>query len=124
MRGNEISPDAFHTASRGNTGVSAEQGPGTARQTLRTLRELLEKAEESAHSALKRAAPAVQKSVDVSMEAASKGFAATMRSIDGATTKEQAELLKAYRKVLAAQLDLVDSRLNTLQSKASHPSKQ
>lgn len=104
--------------------MTAEQGTGAARQTLKTVREMLEKAEESAHTALKKAAPAVQKSVDASLEAASKGFTATMKSVDGGTAKEQAELLKAYRKVLAAQLDLVDSRLNTLRARADQTSKR
>ncbi|MDG6909640.1 MAG: hypothetical protein JRN57_02670 [Nitrososphaerota archaeon] len=103
--------------------MSSDQMTTRARQTLKSLREILEKAEESAHVALKRAAPAVQKSVDASMEAASKGFSATMKSIDGATSKEQAELLRAYRKVLAAQVDLVDSRLVSMESKTRQRSR-
>lgn len=85
---------------------------------------MLEKAEESAQSALKKAGPAVQKSVDASMDAASKGFSATMKSIDGATSREQAGLLKAYRKVLAAQLEMVDSRLGNLESRTRQPREQ
>jgi len=76
---------------------------------LQTVRELLEKAEESARKAVEKATPAVQKSVSTSMDAAGKGFNATMKSIDSATTREQLELLKAYRKVLGGQVDYVDS---------------
>ncbi len=87
------------------------------KSTLQSVRELLEKAEESARTALNKATPAVQKSVVTSMDAAAKGFNATMKSIDGATSKEQLELLKAYRKVLGGQVDFVDSRIKTLESK-------
>ncbi len=95
---------------------SGEASQGT-RNTLKTVRELLEKAEDSARKALDRTAPAVQKSVETSMDAASKGFAATMKSIDGATTKEQLEVLRAYRKVLGGQVDFVDSRIKALEAK-------
>ncbi len=95
---------------------SGDAGEG-AKSTLKTVRELLEKAEEAARVALNKAAPAVQKSVGTSMDAASKGFAATMKSIDGATTKEQLEVLKAYRKVLGGQVDFVDSRIKALEAK-------
>ncbi len=88
-----------------------------AKSTLQSVKELLEKAEESARTALNKATPAVQKSVVTSMDAAAKGFNATMKSIDGATSKEQLELLKAYRKVLGGQVDFVDSRIKTLESK-------
>ena len=88
-----------------------------AKSTLQTVRELLEKAEETTRKAVNKATPAVQKSVVTSMDAASKGFTATMKSIDGATTRERLELLKAYRKVLGGQVDYVDSRITTLESK-------
>ncbi len=88
-----------------------------AKSTLKTMRELLEKAEDSARNALNKAAPAVQKSVETSMDAASKGFAATMKSLDGATTKEQLEVLKAYRRLLGGQIDFVDSRIKALETK-------
>jgi vacuolar-type H+-ATPase subunit H len=91
-----------------------------AKSALKTMKDLLEKAEESARTALNKATPAVQKSVASSMDAAAKGFNSTMKSIDGATTKEQLEVLKAYRKVLGGQTDFVDSRIKTLESK-EHP---
>ncbi len=87
------------------------------KSTLQTVRELLEKAEDSARKALDKATPAVQKSVVTSMDTAAKGFNATMKSIDGATKKEQLELLRAYRKVLGGQVDFVDSRIRALESK-------
>ncbi len=95
---------------------SANAGEGS-KSALKSMRELLEKAEESAKKALDKATPAVQKSVVTSMDAAAKGFNSAMKSIDNATTKEQVEFLKAYRKLLGGQVDFVDSRIKTLESK-------
>lgn len=97
--------------------MSSGEVSESEKDTLKTVRELLEKAEDSARKALNKAAPAVQKSVETSVDAAAKGFAATMKSIDGATSKEQLELLKAYRKVLGGQVDFVDSRIRALEAK-------
>ena len=97
--------------------MSTVQASERAKQTLKSVKELLEKAEDSAQKAFNKAAPAVEKSVGASIDAASKGFTATMKSIDGATTREQMDLLRAYRKVLGGQLDFVDSRIRTLESK-------
>ena len=98
--------------------MSSDEVTAKARQTLKTMKELLERAEESTHRALEKAAPAVQKSVDTSMEAAAKGFTATMRSIEGATGSQQLELLKAYRKFLGGQSEFVESRIRSLEEKA------
>jgi len=102
--------------------MSSEQVAEKAKQTLKTLKELLEKAEESTHKALEKAAPAVQKSIDTSVEATAKGFSATMQTIDGATMEDQLKLLKAYRKFLGGQADYVDGRIRTLEEKL--PKKQ
>ena len=97
--------------------MSSEDLSERAKQTLKAFKELLEKAEESTERALVRAAPKVQKSVDASLDTAAKGFSATMKAIDGATAKEQLELLKAYRKFISGQGDLVDARIQTLEKK-------
>lgn len=102
--------------------MSSEQVTEKAKQTLKAMVELLEKAEESTHKALEKAAPTVQKSIDTSVEAAAKGFTATMQTIDGATTDDQLKLLRAYRKFLGGQADYVDSRIRDLEGKL--PKKQ
>ena len=99
--------------------MSSEQVTERAKQTLKTVKEFLEKAEESTHKALERAAPTVQKSIDTSVDAAAKGFTSTMQTIDGATTDDQLKLLRAYRKFLGSQADYVDSRIRALEEKAS-----
>lgn len=90
-----------------------------AKQTLKTMKELLEKAEESTHKALEKAAPTVQKSIDSSLEAAAKGFNSTMRSIDGATQEDQLKLLRVYQKFIGGQADYVGNRIRDLESKRS-----
>jgi vacuolar-type H+-ATPase subunit E/Vma4 len=100
----------------------SSQPTDVAKQTLKSVKEMLEKAEATTHKALSKAAPAVQRSLDVSIEAASKGFAATMKSIDGATASDQAKLLRAYKKFLAGQVDFVESRIRDLEAK-SQPKK-
>ena len=100
--------------------MSNEQ-TGKAKQTLKTVRELLEKAEGSTHKALEKAAPTVQKSIDASLEAGAKGFNATMKAIDGATQGDQLKLLRAYKKFLGGQSDYVENRIRALEEK--QPSK-
>lgn len=97
--------------------MSSDELSDKAKQTLKVVKELLEKAEDSAHKALTKAGPAVQKSVDTSMDAAAKGFTSTMKAIDGATAREQLELLKAYKKFISGQEQHVDSRIKALEEK-------
>ena len=99
--------------------MSSDQVTDRAKQTLESIKDLLEKAEETTHRALEKAAPALQRSIDTSMEAAGKGFSATMKSIDGVTNADQVKVLKAYRKVLAGQLDFVDARIKTIETKTN-----
>ena len=103
--------------------VSTEQMTEKAKQTLKTMKELLERAEESTHKALERAAPTVQRSIDTSVEAAARGFSTTMQTIDGATTDDQLKLLKAYRKFLGSQADYVDGRIRALEEKGQEKEK-
>jgi chemotaxis regulatin CheY-phosphate phosphatase CheZ len=98
--------------------MSSGQATAKAKDTLNAVKELLEKAEESAHKAMNKAAPAVQKSLDASLEAASKGFNATMKTIGTRTEKEQLELLRAYKKFLDGQAAFVDSRITAIEQRA------
>ena len=58
------------------------------------------------------------------MEAAANAFNKTMKTIDGATTGDQAALLRAYRKLLAGQLDYVDARTKALEERQARSSQQ
>ncbi len=95
--------------------MSTQQVTSKAKDTLKSVKEMLEKAEESVHKELTKAAPKVSKTLDTSMDAASKGFQSTIKTIDTRTEKEQLALLQGYRKFLAGQLDYVDSRIRGLE---------
>jgi len=101
--------------------LNSEPATEKAKQTFKIVKELLEKAEDSTHRAFEKAAPALQRSIDKSMEAGTKGFNATMKSIDGATKGDQVKLLRAYRKFLSGQVDYVDSRIKALEEKSQQP---
>ena len=97
--------------------MSAEQVSQKAKQTVRSVKDLLEKAEDSAHKALDRAAPALAKSLDASLEAASNAFMKTTKTIDGATTDEQVKLFRAYKKLLEGQVGFLDTRIRALEER-------
>ncbi len=101
--------------------MSSDQVTEKAKQTWKSVKEMLEKAEESTHKALEKAAPAVAKSIDSSLETAAKGFNTTIKSIDGATGGDQVKLLRAYRRFLSGQVDFVDSRIRDLEQKTKSP---
>jgi len=101
--------------------MSSDQVAQKARQTLKGLKELLEKAEETTQKVLEKAAPALQKSIDSSMEAAASGFSASMKSIEGATAGDQVKLLNAYKKFLAGQMDFVEARIKDLEKPQGQP---
>ena len=75
--------------------MSSEQVSQKAKETFKSLMEMLERAEDTTHKVLEKAAPTLQRSIDTSMEAAANGFNATMKSIDGATVGDQIKLLRA-----------------------------
>ena len=91
-----------------------ERTPG---QTLRSVVEAMERAVVTTQKSIGKATPAIQKSLDHSVEAAGTAFARAMKTIDGATSGDQAKLFRAYRKLLEVQLDYVDSRIRALEGK-------
>lgn len=104
--------------------VSGEQAPPRTQQALKSVKEIIEKAQDSTEKALYRAAPVVQKSLVTSVDAANKAFAKTMRTVDGATAGDQARVLRAYRKVLSGQIEFVDSRIKAIEEKGQKPTGQ
>ncbi len=100
--------------------MSTEPVRERAKETLKTVKELLEKAEDSTQKALEKAAPKVQRSVDVSLQAAAKGFTTTMGSIDMATKGDQVKLLKAYRRFLGGQVEFIVARIKVLEKRAQN----
>ena len=101
--------------------MSEERVASAAKETWKALKETLEKAERAVQTELVKAAPAVQKSLDSSLEAAAAGFGRTLETIDSRTEKEQLGLLRAYRKVLASQVGYVDSKIAALEKRGPPP---
>ncbi len=99
--------------------MTSEQVTLKARETLKGVKELLEKAEAAAHKAISKSAPTVQKSLDSSLEAAGKGFSSTLKTIDSVTEKEQLELLKVYQRFLTGQADYVGAKIKSLEERAA-----
>jgi hypothetical protein len=94
--------------------MNAVKTTDEARDTWETLRDLQEKTEAELRKEIGKAAPGVQRFVGVSIEAGTKEFDATMKTIADHTEEEQIELLKAYRRFLSGQLRFVDFRLSEL----------
>jgi hypothetical protein len=99
--------------------MNSDQATAKVKPALKAVKELLEKAEKGVQKELTKAAPKVQKTLDASLETGSKVFASTMKTIGVHTEKEQLELLRGYRRFLEAQVKYLDSKLRSLEEKAS-----
>jgi hypothetical protein len=93
-------------------------GQTTSKDTWDLLKEILQKTQAEVRKQIDQATPVVQRTVGSSVEAANRGFNATMKSISSHTEKEQLELLRAYRNVLSGQSQFVDSRVKALEERA------
>jgi len=99
--------------------VSSEQRTRKEKPAWRALKEFLEKAEGAVHREVAKATPTVRKSLESSLESASKLFASTMKTIEEHTEREQVDILKGYKVLLDAQSGFVESRLHSLEKKDS-----
>lgn len=97
--------------------MSSNQVVSKTKDTWETLKDLLEKTEAQVRKEISQAAPVVQRSVGGSIEAATRGFDFTMKSISNHAEQEQLELLKAYRRFLSGQLGFVDIRMKELEQR-------
>ncbi|MDG6956761.1 MAG: hypothetical protein JRN13_06495 [Nitrososphaerota archaeon] len=91
---------------------------------MKSVRDALKRAVGTTQKTIEKATPVIQKSLDASMEAAASAFTKTMKTIDGATTGDQETLLRAYRKLLAGQLDYVEARTKALEERQARSSQQ
>lgn len=96
--------------------MSAQEVKQKAKETLKSVREMLAKSEKAVHQQLEKTTPKVVNTLDASFEKASRGMSETLSTIDRKTRKEQIELLKAYRSFLQKQVDLIDGRLKAIES--------
>lgn len=89
------------------------------KETWKSVKEQLEKANARLEKEIGMAAPGVKKSLRGSYESASKGFNSSMKAIDGATEPEQVRLLQAYKRLLTSQLGFVDERLREIEARTA-----
>jgi hypothetical protein len=94
--------------------MSSEEVEAKAKETLRSVRELLKAVTESVDAELGKNAPRVANTLDRSFETASKSLTDTLRVIDRQTGKEQLELLKACRSFIQKQAEIVQGRISGL----------
>jgi len=69
--------------------VSKGHTAAREKEAWKALKDFLEKAEGAVRRELTRATPAVRKSLESSLESASKLFASTMKALDRHTEREQ-----------------------------------
>jgi CHASE1-domain containing sensor protein len=88
-----------------------------ARQTAKSVGELLDAVKKAAHARLAKEAPKVANALDGSFDRASKTLTDTLNTIDKSTAKEQAELLKAYKSFLDKQAEIIEKRMASMKGK-------
>ena len=97
--------------------MSADEVKAKAKQTAKSIGELLDAVEMAARARLSKEAPKVVNTLDGSFDKATKGLTATLKTIEKRTTKEQAELLKAYKSFLQKQAEIIDKRIASMKKK-------
>ncbi|MBI3023720.1 MAG: hypothetical protein HYY68_08395 [Thaumarchaeota archaeon] len=98
--------------------VSSREVGERAKETVKSVRELLRAVKNAVHDQLRRGAPTVVNALDRSFETASKTLLETLRVVDKKTNKEQTELLRAYQSFLQKQVELIEGRLKVLERAA------
>lgn len=97
--------------------MSAEEVRAKAKQTAKSVGELLDAVEKAAHARLSKEAPGVVNALDSSFDKASKSLTDTLKTIDKRTTKEQGELLKAYKSFLDKQTEIIEKRMASMKER-------
>ena len=88
-----------------------------ARQTAKSVGELLDAVKKAAHARLSKEAPKVANALDGSFDRAAKTLTDKLNTIDKSTAKEQAELLKAYKSFLDKQAEIIEKRMASMKDK-------
>jgi hypothetical protein len=102
--------------------MSGEEVKAKAKETAKSVSELLDAVQKAINARLSREAPKVANALDGSFDKASKGLADTLKTIDKRTGKEQAELLKAYRSFLQKQAEIVDKKIASMKDRKTQGS--
>ena len=99
--------------------MSADEVRAKARETAKSARELLDVVEKAVNARLSKEAPKVKNALDDSFDKASKGMTDALNTIDKRTSKEQSELLKAYKSFLQKQTEFIDKRMASMKERES-----
>ena len=97
--------------------MSAEEVKLRLKETVRSVRELIIALRKVTHDQLARTAPKVAHTLDKSFDRASKGLSDTLTLISKKTSREQLELLNAYKSLLQKQTEFVEGRIRALEEK-------
>ena len=114
-----LGPGTLLRAAHFGSHMSSKEVKAKAKETLKSVRELLEAVTESVDAELRKNAPRVADTLDRSFETASKSLTDTLGVIDRKTGKEQLELLKAYRSFIQKQAEIVQGRISDLEKERS-----
>ena len=97
--------------------MSKEEVKAKARETVKSAGELMDAVKKAAHAQLSNSAPKVMNALDSSFDKASKTLTDTLDTIGKRSSKEQVELLKAYRSFLRKQGEIIDKRMASMKEK-------
>ena len=102
--------------------MSGEEVKAKAKETVKSVAELLKAVKNVAHDQLSKNAPKVVNTLDSSFDKGSRVLTDTLRTIDRETSQEQLELLNAYRSFLQKQTELIERKMTSI--KQESPKKQ
>jgi len=87
----------------------------SVRDAIKSTQDFIDRTKKSLQTELAKTTPAIQHTLDQSLDEAGRALSNTMKSVDSKTTHEQLELLTSYRSFLQGQISFVDERIKSLQ---------
>jgi hypothetical protein len=93
--------------------MSSNEVKEKARKTMEDVESLLRDAKKAAHEELSRKVPQAGKALDNALNTASKSLSDALQAAQKKTSKEQLELLRAYRSFLQKQTDFLDKKIES-----------
>lgn len=99
-------------------GMSSQEVKLRLEETIRSVRELLVALMKAAHEQLNRT-PRIAHVLDKVFDGVTKELSETLELISKRTSREQLELLEAYRSLLQKQMEFVEARIRVLEEDRS-----
>jgi hypothetical protein len=97
--------------------MSTDEVRKKTKETVKAVNDLVEAWTRNVHENLSKNAPKAMHSLDDSLDKASKGLSDALKTIDSRTSREQGELLKAYKSFLQKQTEFIDRRMASMKDK-------